>query len=210
MEEVKRIFLYCRESDDKSAGMPDLPDATSAQPQVPSLWSLFVSFLTISLFGFGGTVAWARRMAVDERRWMTAAEFNEAFSLCQFLPGPNVANFAIVFGARVRGVPGAISAAAGLIGPSLCLMVILGLLYSRYGEIEALQRVLAGVSTAAAGLIFGTAARMAQPLFRWGQWHAPVIALAVLVVVGVLRVPMWWALATMVPLGIGIAWRSAR
>jgi chromate transporter len=190
--------------------MADLPEASSAQSQVPSLWNLFISFVTISLLGFGGTVAWARRMAVDERRWMTPAEFNEAFSLCQFLPGPNVANFAIVFGARVRGVPGALSAAAGLIGPSLCLMVILGLLYSRYGEIEALQRVLAGVSTAAAGLIFGTAARMAQPLFQKAQWHGPLIALAALLAVGVFRVPMWWALAVLVPLGIGIAWRSPR
>ncbi len=190
--------------------MSDQLESKPAPPQVPGLWNLFVSFLTISLLGFGGTVAWARRMAVDERRWMTAAEFNEAFSLCQFLPGPNVANFAIVFGARVRGVPGALSAAAGLICPSLCLMIILGMLYSRYGEIEALQRILAGVSTAAAGLIFGTAARMAQPLFRSAQWHAPLIALAALLAVGVLRVPMWWALAILMPLGIGIAWRAAR
>jgi chromate transporter len=190
--------------------MSDQAEITPPQPQVPSLWDLFVSFVTISLLGFGGTVAWARRMAVDERRWMTAAEFNETFSLCQFLPGPNVANFAIVFGARVRGIPGALCAAAGLIGPSLCLMILLGLLYSRYGELEALQRVLAGVSTAAAGLIFGTAARMAQPLFRSVQWHAPLIALVALVAVGLLRVPMWWALAVLVPLGVGIAWRSAR
>jgi hypothetical protein len=69
---------------------------------------------------------------------------------------------------------------------------------------------LGGVSTAAAGLIFGTAARMAQPLFRSAQWHVPLIALVALVAVGLLRVPMWWALATLVPLGVGIAWRQAR
>jgi chromate transporter len=179
-------------------------------PQIPSLWNLFTSFVTISLLGFGGTVAWARRMAVDERRWMTAAEFNEAFALCQFLPGPNVANFAIVFGARVRGIPGALSAAAGLIGPSLCLMVIAGFLYARFGELQALQHILGGVSTAAAGLIFATAVRMAQPLLRPGQWHAPLIALVALIGVGIFRVPLWWALLVLVPLGIGIAWRSAR
>ncbi|MEA2994193.1 MAG: chromate transporter [Alphaproteobacteria bacterium] len=185
-------------------------DNNPQQPQVPSLKNLFISFVTISLLGFGGTVAWARRMAVDERRWMTAGEFNETFALCQFLPGPNVANFAVVFGARVRGIRGAFTAAAGLIAPSLCLMIILGLLYTRFQEFEALQRVLGGVSTAAAGLIFGTAARMAQPLFRSGQWHAPLIVLAALIAVGILRIPMWWALATLIPLGVGIAWRSAR
>ena len=163
--------------------------------------------MTVSLFGFGGTLAWTRRMAVDERRWMTAAEFNEAFSLCQFLPGPNVANFTVVFGARMRGVPGAICAAGGLIAPSLILMIILGALYARYGEIEALQRILAGIGTAAAGLILGTTARMAQPLFESRQWHGPAIALVVMVVVGVLRVPLWWALAILLPLSVAIAWR---
>jgi len=190
--------------------MSKAPDSCPPSRKIPTLWNLFSSFATISLLGFGGTLAWARRMAVDERRWMTASEFNEAFSLCQFLPGPNVANFAIVFGARVRGVPGAITAALGLIGPSLVLMVILGTLYARYGEFEALQRILAGISPAAAGLILGTAARMAQPLFRSGEWYAPMIALATLVAVGLVDIPIWWALAVLLPLGFGIAWRRAR
>ncbi len=188
-----------------------MPEMTENAPplQVPTLWNLFISFVTISVLGFGGTLAWARRMAVDERRWMSATEFNEVFALCQFLPGPNVANFAVVFGARMRGVPGAICAAGGLIVPSLILMIVLGALYARYGQIEALQRVLAGVSTAAAGLIFGTTARMAQPLLQLKQWQGPAVALAVLVAVGVLRIPLWWALITLIPLAIAVAWRRA-
>jgi len=184
--------------------------ANPPQPEVPTLSGLFTSFAIVSIFGFGGTLAWARRMAVDERRWMTAEEFNEVFSLCQFLPGPNVANFAVVFGARVRGAAGAVSAAAGLICPSLVFMIVLGLLYQRYGDLESLQRVLAGVTTAAAGLIIGTTGRMAQPLLRSGQWHGLFIALAALVAIGVFRIPLWWALAVLVPIGVGLAWRRAR
>jgi chromate transporter len=180
------------------------------QSPAPGLWNLFTSFVIVSLLGFGGTLAWARRMAVDERRWMTAEEFNEVFALCQFLPGPNVANFAVVFGSRVRGIPGAASALGGLVLPSLCFMIVLGLLYQRYGDIEALQHVLAGVSTAAAGLIFGTTGRMAQPLLRSGQWYALPVALAALLAIGVLRFPLWWALAALIPLSVGLAWRSSR
>ena len=187
--------------------MVDVPDPIPPQRQVPGLWNLFISFVTISLLGFGGTLAWARRMAVDERRWMSATEFNEVFSLCQFLPGPNVVNSAGVFGARMRGVPGAVSATAGLVGPSLVLMVILGALYARYGEVESLRRVLAGIATAAAGLIFGMTAKMAQPLFQSGRWHAPVLAVVTLIAVGVLRVPIWWALALLLPVGICLGWR---
>src|ERR1700751_3965208 len=113
--------------------MADSPQFASARR--PSLWELFSSFVIVSIFGFGGTMAWARRMAVDERKWMTPAEFNEVFALCQFLPGPNIANLAVAFGARVRGVPGAFAAVTGLCGPSLVLMIVLGALYARFGEL---------------------------------------------------------------------------
>jgi chromate transporter len=189
--------------------MSESPDSLEPRP-IPSLWNLFRSFVIVSLLGFGGTLAWARRMAVDERRWMSATEFNEVFALCQFLPGPNVANFAVVFGARVRGVPGAIVAAVGLSGPSLILMIILGMLYARYGDLPALQRILGGVTTAAAGLILGTTGRMAQPLFQSKQWIAIALMLAVMVAVGIFKLPLWWALGIFVPLGIGLAWRRPR
>jgi chromate transporter len=176
----------------------------------PTLWNLFSSFAIVSIFGFGGTLAWARRMTVDERKWMTAAEFNEVFALCQFLPGPNVVNFAVVFGARVRAVPGSLVAVAGLCGPSLVLMVILGALYARYGELPELQRFLGGVTTAAAGLTIGTMCRMAVPLFQNKQWVSITLMVAVVIAVGLLKLPLWWALAIFLPIGIIIGWRKPR
>ena len=72
----------------------------------PSLRTLFFAFAKMSLSGFGGVLVFARRAIVDEHRWMTAEEFNETFALCHFLPGPNIVNLAMVFGARLRGVAG--------------------------------------------------------------------------------------------------------
>jgi chromate transporter len=188
--------------------MSDTPDPSP--PLRPTLWSLFSSFVIVSVFGFGGTLAWARRMAVDERKWMTPTEFNEVFALCQFLPGPNVVNFAVAFGARVRGVPGAFVSTAGLCGPALILMLILGALYARFGDLPALQRFLGGVVTAAAGLTLGTMGRMALPLFQNKQWVSVALMVAVMLAVGVLRLPLWWALAIFLPIGIIIGWRKPR
>ena len=184
-----------------------MSDAPAPVVPPPSLWNLFSSFVTVSILGFGGTLAWARRMAVDERRWMSAAEFNEVFALCQFLPGPNVANFAVVFGARVRGVPGATVSVLGLCGPSLILMMILGALYAQFGDLPALRRFLGGVVTAAAGLTLGTLGRMAQPLFQGKQWVAVTLMAAVMVSVAIFKLPLWWALGIFVPIGIIIGWR---
>src|SRR5262245_30236822 len=82
----------------------------------PTLPDLFLAFVAVSLSGFGGTLPWAYRMVVEKRRWMTATEFSEVFSLCQFLPGANVVNFSVVFGSRARGVPGALVCFSGLVG----------------------------------------------------------------------------------------------
>ncbi len=174
---------------------------------IPTLWGLFSSFVIVSIFGFGGILAWARRMTVDERKWMTSAEFNEVFALCQFLPGPNVMNFAVVFGARVRKVPGAIVAGLGLCGPSVILMIVLGALYARFGDLPQLQRFLGGVVCAAAGLTLGMLGRMAQPLFQDKQWVSIGLMAAVLIAVGFFKLPLWWAIGIFVPIGIAIGWK---
>src|SRR6266516_2515387 len=140
---------------------PDLPASTP-----PGLSALFVAFAKISLAGFGGVLVWARRGIVDQHRWMTAEEFNETFALCHFLPGPNIVNLSVVFGARFRGIAGGIAAFAGLIGPPMVIATILAALYARYGEIDVLRRILAGVSCAAIGLLIAVVLRMMMPLVK--------------------------------------------
>src|SRR5215475_1490766 len=94
------------------------PDAFSVVPAAagprPSVVELFLAFVGLSLSGFGGVLAWARRMLVEDKRWMTAAEFNDLLALCQFLPGPNIVNLCAVFGARMRGIPGSLVCVVGL------------------------------------------------------------------------------------------------
>src|SRR5690348_2724058 len=92
----------------------------AAAPQ-PTISELFLAFAAMSLSGFGGVFAWARRITVQQRRWLTAEHFNQAFALCAFLPGGNMVNFAVIFGTRMRGPLGALAALAGLLGPPMVL-----------------------------------------------------------------------------------------
>src|SRR3977135_1216682 len=112
---------------------PDSPPAAIVAPDLPSptppgLVALFTAFATLSLRGCGGGLVWARRGIVAQHRWMTPDEFNETYALCHFLPGPNVVNLAVVFGSRFRGIPGAIAAFAGLLGPPLIVVTMLAAL----------------------------------------------------------------------------------
>src|ERR1700689_4627455 len=110
------------------------PIAAAAPPR-PSLSELFVAYALISLYGFGGVLAWSRRMMVEERRWLTPEQFNEAYALCSFLPGPNIVNFSVIFGSRVRGPLGGLVALVGLLGPPVLLMVTLGAVGSHFRDL---------------------------------------------------------------------------
>jgi chromate transporter len=181
------------------------PSAPPAAPP-PTLLALFIAFAVIALCGFGGVLAWSRRMLVEERKWMSAEEFNEAYALCQFLPGPNVVNLAVVFGRRIRGVAGAVVALIGLLGPPFVIVTLIGIAYARFGEIAALQRMLVGIAAAAVGLVLGTCAKMAKPLLRDRFGIGPLIALTTFTSIGVLGWSLPAVLAVLVPASIAIAW----
>ena len=183
---------------------PDIPELAPSTP--PGLVALFVAFAKMSLAGFGGVLIWARRGIVDQHRWMTADEFNETFALCHFLPGPNVVNLSVVFGSRFRGIPGGLAAFAGLLGPPVVIVTVLAALYARYGEIDALRRILAGVSCAAVGLLISALFRMMMPLIKRRDLIGLVILAAVFVAIGLLRLPLPAVLLVAIPLSIAIAY----
>jgi chromate transporter len=186
------------------------PIPVQPAPIVPNPLQLFVAFSLISVSGFGGVLYWSRRMMVDERKWMTSEEFNEAYALCNFLPGPNIVNFSVVFGRQVGGTVGALVALLGLLGPPFLLVTLLGLLYAYYGDIPALQRILAGVAAAAAGLTISTGLKMAGPLLRQRLGFAHALALAAFLAVGILSWPIYWVLGVLIPCGIAVAWWTRR
>jgi chromate transporter len=158
----------------------------------------------MSLAGFGGVLVFARRAIVDQHRWMSADEFNETFALCHFLPGPNIVNLSVVFGSRFRGVAGAIAAFAGLIGPPVVIVTILAVLYARFGEVDALRRILGGVSCAAVGLLFAVVFRMVMPLIGRRDLVGLVVLAAVFIAIGVVRLPLAAVLLVAIPLSVAI------
>lgn len=189
---------------------PDSPSAAIPAPDLakspPSLFVLFVAFAKMSLAGFGGVLVWARRGIVDQHKWMTADEFNETFALCHFLPGPNIVNLTFVFGSRLRGLPGAVAAFSGLVGPPALIMVVMGVLYQRYGEIDALRRILSGVACAAIGLMLAVVFRMMTPLLKRRDVIALLLMVAVFVAIGLLRLPLAAVLLVAIPISIAITW----
>jgi chromate transporter len=184
----------------------DLHSDNQSAAARPPLSELFVSFVIVSISGFGGALPWARRKIVEQKGWMTAEEFNEAFALSQFLPGPNVVNFSVVFGSRFGGAPGAAVALAGLMGPPLAIVFVLAVLYAHFGDVAALSRILSGITAAAVGLLMAVVAKMAAPLFRVRRDWAPFIAIAAFIGVAIMNWPLPWVFVGLAPVSIAFAW----
>jgi len=193
--------------DSPPAAVP-APDSPTSTP--PGLIALFVAFAKMSLAGFGGVLVFARRAIVEQHRWMTADEFNETFALCHFLPGPNIVNLSVVFGSRFRGIAGGFAAFAGLVGPPVVVVTILAALYARFGEVEALRRILSGVSCAAVGLLIAVVFRMMMPLVRKRDLVGLVLLAAVFIAIGVSRLPLPAVLLVAIPLSIAITFAMRR
>jgi chromate transporter len=142
--------------------MPGTVEAESSSEPV-ALHDLFIGFLKLSLGSFGGGLIWARRLVVDQRRWMDEQEFAETLTLCQLMPGPNIVGITVCVGAKLRGGIGAITAVAGFILLPLTAGLSLGGMVLRYAHLAVVQSVLGGLSAAAAGLLIGTGLRLLMP-----------------------------------------------
>jgi chromate transporter len=187
------------------ASAPDIPTSVP-----PSVIALFLAFAKMSVAGFGGVLYWARRAIVDQHRWMSADEFNETYALCHFLPGPNIVNLSMVFGARLRGIAGGIAAFMGLLVPPMLIMTALAALYARYGELDALRRILGGVSCAAVGLLIANVLRMMAPLVKRRDVASLAMLVIVFVTIGLVRLPMPLVLLAAIPVSIAVTFAVRR
>ena len=177
--------------------------ATSAPPR---LIDLFLAFSGMAIIGFGGVMPWARRMLVEQRKWMTPHEFAEALAVAQFLPGGNILNLAVAVGQRYHGVLGSLACAAGLlIGPFILVTLLAGL-YLQYGQAPAIHDMLGGIAAAAAGLMLATAAKMARPLLNRAALVPLAFAVVAFLCIGVAKLSLVAIVLALVPLSIAYTW----
>jgi chromate transporter len=167
------------------------------RPRPASLADLFFSFTVLALQGFGGVLAVVQRELVERKRWLTPEEFVEEWAVAQVMPGPNVVNLSLVIGARYFGLPGAMAALGGMLLVPMLLVLALALLHAHYASHPGVAGALRGMAAVSAGMIAATGLKLATTLRRHPLRLAiglPV-ALAAVVLMALLRVPLFYVLA---------------
>ncbi len=158
---------------------------------------------------FGGTGPMTRHVVVEDRKWLDDAEFAALIGLCQALPGANTCNLAVMIGDRIGGWSGALVALGGLLIVPLAALVAIASAFAELSRLPDIRFAIAGAAAAAAGLVIGTALKMARTL-KIG-WRAGAFVALAFVAAGVLRVSLPLTLALLLPLGLAaVIWEERR
>lgn len=117
---------------------------------------LFLSFLQIGAFSFGGGYAampLIQNQVVTMHNWLSLTEFTDLVTISQMTPGPIAINAATFVGTRLAGAPGAVAATAGCVLPSCVLVTLLARIYLKYRDLRLIQGVLGSLRPAVVAMI---------------------------------------------------------
>ncbi len=117
---------------------------------------LFISFLQIGAFSFGGGYAampLIQNQVVQVHSWLSQSEFIDLLTISQMTPGPIAVNSATFVGMRIAGITGAIVATAGCVFPSCILVTVLAKVYLKYRNLSLFQEILKSLRPAVIAMI---------------------------------------------------------
>jgi chromate transporter len=151
---------------------------------------LFLSFTWLGLQGFGGVLAVVQREMVDRKQWMTLSEFAEEWALAQTIPGPNVVNLSVMFGAKHFGPTGALAAMSGLLLLPGLLMVSIVFSFQAFAHLPVVASALHGMGVAAAGMVMAAGWRF-WPTLKEHPLGWPLALLLMVTSFGLAAVVHW-------------------
>lgn len=122
-----------------------------------SLSSIAKVFLKLGFTGFGGPaahIAMMRTEVVEKRGWLSEREFLDLLGAVHLIPGPNSTELTIIIGHRLRGFKGLLLAGLSFILPAFFIVLMLAILYQKYGSIPDLNSILIGMRPVIIAIVF--------------------------------------------------------
>ena len=126
---------------------------------------LFLTFAQMGVCTFGGGYAMLpilQREVVEKRGWATEDELMDYYAIGQCTPGVIAVNTSTFIGYRLRGVPGAITATAGMVFPSLVIITIIAAFIQQFAHLAVVQHAFAGIRACVCALILCSVIRLGK------------------------------------------------
>ena len=132
-----------------------------------ALIELFLAFLKIGAFTFGGGYAMIAMIQAEAERhgWLTQEELVDFLALSESTPGPLAVNMATFIGIRTGGIPGAVIATLGIVLPSFLIILIIAKCFEKYKKSKAVGGIMSGLKPAVVGMIGAAFISVARTVF---------------------------------------------
>ena len=165
---------------------------------------LLVHFLMLSLMQFGGAIAVTadmQRFLVEDKGWLSQAQFGDAIALAQAAPGPNVL-FVALMGWHLGMNTGSVGAAcagvalamAGILLPSSILNYQVAQWGHRNRELRAVRAFRLGLAPMVIGMLLATSWLLAGAGSDKSGWPAWLLAVLSCLVIWRTRLHLLWML----------------
>ncbi len=118
---------------------------------------IFISFLKVGMFGYGGGSAVApliHKEAVEKRGWIDDDEFIDIVAIANSLPGASMVEMSTAIGYKIKGLLGGIVAAFSITLPSMIAFTIVMIFLNDLITEEVLNAVTVPVLAVVAALMF--------------------------------------------------------
>ena len=115
------------------------------------LLTMFLSFLKIGAFTFGGGYAMIpliQAEVVDNKKWITEDDFLDILVISQSFPGAIAVNTSIFIGYKIQGIRGAVLALLGTILPSFLIILLVASYFMQFRDNYYVNLVFKGIAAA--------------------------------------------------------------
>lgn len=181
------------------------------------LWQLFITFLKIGAFTFGGGYAMISLLEeelVGKKGWTTQEEFLDIVAIAESTPGPIAINSATYIGYKKAGVLGALVATVGMCIPSLTVIYVISLFFDRFLELKIVAAAFKGIQVCVVYLIFSAGWKLFKGMKKKPM---PIAVFSVALIIFVactlwaVKISSIWLIlaAGVVGLSVGYAGKSA-
>ncbi len=146
---------------------------------------LFVTFMKIGGFTLGGGAAMIPLMeqqVVTRHQWLTHSEFMDVMAVSQATPGVFAVNMASHIGYKVGGIRSGIIASLGVIFPSLVIILIIAIIFSRFRDNHWVEAAFKGIRPAVVALLAVPVFKMAKTAkVTWSNVWIPFLSTALII-----------------------------
>ncbi len=168
------------------------------------LWVLYSTFFKIGAFTFGGGYAMLPLLQREmvSRKWTTDEEILDYYALGQSVPGIIAINTATFIGYKIKKIPGAVAATAGMVTPSLLIIMTIAAFFMKFRDIPVVGSAFSGITAAVVALIVSSVIKMAKKSVR--GWYGIILAILAFCISAFLDISPIWIILGAAAAGIAI------